>query len=58
VVYALVGAVYEVRMLELGRAAGDWVEVLDGLAPGDRYVTRNSHLIKADIEKLGASHDH
>lgn len=58
VVYALVGAVYEVRMLELGRAAGDWVEVLGGLAPGERYVTRNSHLIKADIEKSGAIHDH
>ncbi len=25
---------------------------------GARYVTRNSYLIKADIEKAGASHDH
>jgi len=58
VVYSLVGDVYEVRMLELGRSAGEWVEVLGGLEPGTRYVTRNSHLIKADIEKSGASHDH
>ena len=34
------------------------VEVLDGLAPGTVYVTENSYLIKADIEKAGASHDH
>ena len=29
-----------------------------GLAPGTTYVTDNSYLIKADIEKSGASHDH
>ena len=58
VVYAQVGDEYEVRMLELGRQAGDYVEVLSGLEPGTRYVTANSYLIKADIEKSGASHDH
>jgi len=34
------------------------VEVLSGLQPGQRYVTGNSYLIKADILKSGASHDH
>lgn len=58
VVYAQIGDEYEVRMLELGREAGDWVEVLGGLEPGTRYVTENSFVIKADIEKSGASHDH
>lgn len=58
VVYAQVGDVYEVRMLELGARHGDWVEVLGGLDPGTRYVTENSYLVKADIEKSGASHDH
>jgi cobalt-zinc-cadmium efflux system membrane fusion protein len=58
VVYARVGDDYEVRMLDLGRTAGEWIEVLGGLEPGTRYVTSNSHLIKADIEKSGASHDH
>ncbi|MFA7554099.1 MAG: efflux RND transporter periplasmic adaptor subunit [Spongiibacteraceae bacterium] len=58
VVYAKVGDQYEVRMLELGREAGDWVEVLGGLNPGTEYVTENSFIIKADIEKSGASHDH
>ncbi len=58
VVYAQVGDEYEVRMLELGREAGEWVEILGGLEPGTRYVTANSYVIKADVEKSGASHDH
>ncbi|MEQ8206917.1 MAG: efflux RND transporter periplasmic adaptor subunit [Woeseia sp.] len=58
VVFAQVGEEYEVRMLDLGREDKLWVEVLGGLEPGTRYVTANSYLIKADIEKSGASHDH
>ncbi|MCG2606939.1 MAG: efflux RND transporter periplasmic adaptor subunit, partial [Achromobacter sp.] len=58
VVFARVGETYEVRMLELGRRDGEYVEVLGGLKPGTEYVSGNSYLIKADIEKSGASHDH
>lgn len=58
VVFAKINNEYEVRMLELGREAGEWVEVLGGLAPGTEYVSVNSYIIKADIEKSGASHDH
>lgn len=58
VVYAQIDDVFEVRMLELGRQDHEWVEVLGGLDAGTRYVTTNSYLIKADIEKSGATHDH
>lgn len=58
VVFAQVGDTYEVRMLELGARDGDAVEVLEGIALGARYVTEQSFLIKADIDKSGASHDH
>jgi cobalt-zinc-cadmium efflux system membrane fusion protein len=58
VVYAQIDDVYEVRMLELGRQDDEWVEVLGGLEPGTQYVAVNSYLVKADIEKSGASHDH
>lgn len=58
VVYAQIGEEYEVRMLELGRQDDTWIEVLGGLQPGTRYVSENSYIIKADIEKSGASHDH
>ncbi len=58
VVFARFGDIYEVRMLELGRSNQNWVEVLGGIEAGTQYVTENSYLIKADIEKSGASHDH
>lgn len=58
VVFAQVGETYEVRMLALGRDDETWVEVTEGLKPGTSYVSENSYLIKADIEKSGASHDH
>jgi cobalt-zinc-cadmium efflux system membrane fusion protein len=45
-------------MLEMGRRDPQWVEVLGGLEPGTLYVTQNSYLIKADIEKSGAKHAH
>jgi membrane fusion protein, heavy metal efflux system len=58
VVFAKVGETYEVRMLELGRKTPEWTEVLGGLEPGTNYVTDGAFLIRADIEKSGASHDH
>lgn len=58
VVYERVGETYEVRMLELGRRTPEWTEVLSGLKPGAQYVTDNAFLIRADVEKSGASHDH
>ena len=58
VVYEKVGTHYEVRMLKLGRKAGQWIEVISGISVGSEYVTDNSYLIKADIDKAGAAHDH
>ena len=58
VVFVKIGNEYEVRMLELGRVAGEWIEVLGGLKVGSEYVSENSYIIKADIEKSGAVHDH
>ena len=58
VVFANYGQDYEVRMLQLGRSSPEWTEVLGGLKPGTPYVTKGSFLVRADIEKSGASHDH
>lgn len=58
VVFIQEGDTYEVRMLKIGRQTPAWTEVLGGLKAGDRYVTENAFLIRADIEKKGASHDH
>lgn len=44
--------------IEIGETDGQWVEVLSGLNAGEEYVSEKSFLIKADILKSGASHDH
>ena len=58
VVFANFGEDYEVRMLELGRRTPEWTEVLSGIKPGTRYAAKGAFLIRADVEKSGASHDH
>ena len=58
VVFAKIGNTYEVRMLELGKEGPEWTEVLGGIKLGTIYAAKNSYVIKADIEKSGASHDH
>ncbi|GGY63723.1 cation efflux system protein [Cellvibrio zantedeschiae] len=58
VVFVQVGDTYEIRPLELGQTDGEFTEVINGLNPGDHYVVDNSYLLKADLEKSGASHDH
>jgi cobalt-zinc-cadmium efflux system membrane fusion protein len=58
VVFARYGNTFEARMVELGATTDEYSEVLDGLKPGTEYVTTNSFIIKADVLKDGASHDH
>lgn len=49
---------YVARPVQLGRRDALMIEVLDGLAPGEEIVVQQSYLVKADIEKAGASHEH
>lgn len=58
VAFISVGDIYEARPLELGRDDGVNVEVLAGLKTGEQFVSANGYLVKADIEKSGAAHDH
>jgi cobalt-zinc-cadmium efflux system membrane fusion protein len=58
VVFIRIGDTYEVRPVELGQRDARQVEVLSGIAAGDAVVVEQSYLVKADIEKSGATHDH
>jgi membrane fusion protein, heavy metal efflux system len=58
VVFGRYDNAFEARPLKLGRSDGKMVEVLKGLSAGEKYAARNSYVIKADIGKAGASHDH
>jgi cobalt-zinc-cadmium efflux system membrane fusion protein len=58
VVFVRYGDWFEGRPLELGRSDGEFTEVLSGLKPGEEYAATNSFAVKAEIGKLGATHDH
>jgi cobalt-zinc-cadmium efflux system membrane fusion protein len=58
VVFGRYGEYFEARPLNLGRRDDKYVEVFEGIEAGTRYAAGNSFLIKADIGKAGASHDH
>lgn len=58
VVFVQEGDEYQARPVKLGARDGEFAEVLEGLDAGTSYVTQQSFLIKADIEKSGAGHDH
>ncbi|MCX7554209.1 efflux RND transporter periplasmic adaptor subunit [Marinicella sp. S1101] len=58
VVFVKTGNTYTALVVETGRTDGKFTEILSGLHLGDVYVSENSYLIKADLEKSGASHDH
>ncbi len=58
VVFVKYGNLFEARPLQLGKSDGQWVEILKGLSVGEHYVEENSFLVKAEIEKSSATHDH
>lgn len=49
---------FTVREIEVGEKDEQWVEIISGLDVGAKYVSENSFVLKADILKSGASHDH
>ncbi|MGU3538922.1 efflux RND transporter periplasmic adaptor subunit [Methylobacterium sp. A54F] len=49
---------FERRAVTLGRGDEAFVEVLDGLEPGDRVATQNSFVLKAELGKAEAEHAH
>ncbi|MBI5331105.1 MAG: efflux RND transporter periplasmic adaptor subunit [Betaproteobacteria bacterium] len=55
------GESFERRTVRLGAREGDWVEVLDGLTPGSRVVSRGAYLVKlasTGTAQIGHGHAH
>ena len=46
------------RSIKIGPRVGEWVPVLSGLSEGDKIVVTGSFLLKADLGKAGAAHEH
>jgi cobalt-zinc-cadmium efflux system membrane fusion protein len=57
VVFVKYGDRFEPRPVILGSDDGQWAEVVQGLAAGDLYVSKNSFAVKAEIEKEQAVHE-
>lgn len=52
------GDVYQGMPVETGRRDDQRVEILSGIDAGQRYVAKGSFVLKADVGKSGAEHDH
>ena len=57
-VFVKIGDEYRFTPLVLGKSDDHFYEVIEGLDSGSDYVSKNSYLIKADIEKSEAEHEH
>ncbi len=58
VVFVKDGNNYEMKPVKTGVSDGSYIEILSGLTAGQFYVSQGSFIIKADILKSGAAHEH
>ncbi len=49
---------FEPRPVRIGRTDRQWSEVLEGLERGAHYASANSFILKAELGKGAAAHDH
>lgn len=57
-VFVVEGDGFAARQVSLGRADADYTEIRDGLAAGAQYAAANSFVIKSEMGKGEAGHDH
>ena len=58
VVFVVEGDAFEARVVKIGVKDNERVEVISGLRPGERYVAANSFVMKAELGKGEAEHEH
>jgi cobalt-zinc-cadmium efflux system membrane fusion protein len=58
VVFVREGGRFVARDVTLGRRDGRSVEIVTGLKGGEAYASRNSFVVKAELAKGSASHEH
>ena len=58
VVFIKEGETYEKRAVKLGKGDGKYIEIREGIKAGEQYVSQGSFIVKADIGKGEAGHDH
>lgn len=58
VVFVRKGDRFEIRDVALGSRDSEHVEIVSGIADGDKYAAGNSFVVKAEIAKGAATHEH
>lgn len=58
VVFVRNGSKFDVRDVELGARDPEHVEIVFGLLEGDKYAAKNSFIVKAELAKGSATHEH
>lgn len=58
VVFVREGEKFQVRDVELGERDADSVEILFGVSEGETYAAKNSFVVKAELAKGSATHEH
>jgi cobalt-zinc-cadmium efflux system membrane fusion protein len=58
IVFVQEGDSFEPRPIKIGRRDGDSLEIVSGILPGESYAAKNSFVLKAQIGKGEASHEH
>ncbi|MGE4313553.1 MAG: efflux RND transporter periplasmic adaptor subunit [Pseudobdellovibrionaceae bacterium] len=58
VVFVKDGTRYDARTVETGISDADFVAITEGLEKGEEYVSAGSFIVKADVLKSGAAHEH
>jgi len=57
-VFVADGTTFEIQPVTPGRSDGVLTEIVDGLEPGTLVVVKNAYLLKAELGRGEASHDH
>lgn len=58
VVFVEEAAGFRARPVEAGRSDGEWVEILSGLSAGERVAEVESFILKSEVLKSEAGHEH
>jgi len=57
VVFVQEGDGFEAREIESGEQDGQWIEIISGVAPGEKYAAKNSFVLKAQLAKASTKED-
>lgn len=58
VIFVKEGNRYEMNPVKTGISDGTYIEIISGMNAGQSYVSEGSFIVKADILKSGAAHEH